>query len=94
MAICKTCGLPEEVCPHSQQFGGGEPVTIKQEPRRYGKLVTVVSGVPADQIDAIGTELKKKCAAGGTIKDGKIEIQGEHMKKVKVYLAEKGFKVA
>ena len=44
-------------------------------------------------IDVLITKLKKKCASGGTIKDGKIELQGDHRTKVKETLEEMGFMV-
>jgi predicted translation initiation factor SUI1 len=43
-------------------------------------------------IDDLARKLKTKCAAGGTAKDGKIELQGDHKKKVKETLEEMGFK--
>ena len=92
MAICKTHGLDEEICRGLHE--GGTPVKITKESRRYGKFVTIVSGIPADQINDIATELKTKCAAGGTVKAGRIEIQGEHEKKIKSMLQEKGFTVS
>jgi len=79
---------------HSQQLGGGAQVRITTDTRSYGKKVTVVHGVPQDQINEVAKELKTRCAAGGTIKNGKIEIQGEHNRKVKTILEEKGFRVS
>ncbi len=94
MAICKICGLPQEVCPHGQQMGEGESVRITKDKRSYGKMVTIVSGVPSAQVDAVAKELKTKCAAGGTIKDGRIEIQGDHVAKVKKLLEGRGYNVS
>jgi len=47
---------------------------------RKGKGVTVISGVPLAPTDLVqfATQLKKKCGSGGTVKDGTIEIQGDH----------------
>ncbi|PKK90999.1 MAG: stress response translation initiation inhibitor YciH [Candidatus Wallbacteria bacterium HGW-Wallbacteria-1] len=47
---------------------------------RRGKGVTIITGVPLQgpEMDNLARELKKKCGAGGTLKDGIIEIQGEH----------------
>ena len=92
MAICKIHGLDEEICRGLHE--GGTPVRITKESRRYGKFVTVVSGIPAAQINEVASELKTRCAAGGTVKAGKIEIQGEHEKKIKFILQEKGFTVS
>lgn len=47
---------------------------------RAGKGVTVITGLPlrGDQLAALATQLKKKCGSGGTVRDGVIEIQGDH----------------
>ena len=52
----------------------------RQTQGRRGKGVTVVTGVPlaGAALEALATELKKRCGSGGTVKDGVIEIQGDH----------------
>jgi translation initiation factor 1 len=47
---------------------------------RAGKGVTVITGVPlaTTALEVLATQLKKKCGSGGTVKDGVIEIQGDH----------------
>jgi translation initiation factor 1 len=47
---------------------------------RKGKGMTLVSGVPLppEELKLLSQELKKKCGSGGTLKDGVIEIQGDH----------------
>jgi len=42
--------------------------------------VTVISGLPLapDALDQLATQLKKRCGSGGTVRDGLIEIQGDH----------------
>ena len=59
------------------------------------RLVVVITGVPADQneIAALAQQLKKLCGSGGTVKDGVIEIQGDHCDKVQAKLTEMGYKV-
>jgi translation initiation factor 1 len=71
-----------------------QTVKISTDSRRYGKVVTIVEGFdPSDiDIDDLARKLKTKCAAGGTAKDGKIELQGEHKKKVQKALEDMGFK--
>lgn len=62
---------------------------------RKGKGVTVVRGVllsPAD-LDQLATQLKKRCGSGGTVKDGVIEIQGDHRDVVVAELTARGMKV-
>lgn len=43
-------------------------------------------------MDDLAKKLKSKCAAGGTVKEGRIELQGDHKKKVKEVLEQMGFK--
>jgi len=58
--------------------------------RRFGKSVTIVEGVQEGGKD-LAKKLKTKLAAGGTMKEGKIEIQGEHVSKIKRILLDSGF---
>ena len=62
---------------------------------RKGKGVTVISGLPlaADALDQLATQLKKRCGSGGTVRDGLIEIQGDHRDVVVDELGRQGFKV-
>ncbi len=92
--ICSVCGLPKELCMCEEIAREQQTVRISTDSRRYGKTVTVIEGIDADDIDIddLARKLKTKCAAGGTAKDGKIELQGEHKKKVKEALEEMGFK--
>jgi translation initiation factor 1 len=71
-----------------------QSVKIWTDSRRYGKMVTVIEGIDSNDIDIndLARKLKNKCAAGGTAKDGKIELQGDHKKKVKEVLEDMGFK--
>ncbi|MBC7883093.1 MAG: hypothetical protein H7Y37_17520 [Anaerolineae bacterium] len=63
--------------------------------RRRGKVVTVVSGLvlSEEKLLELSKVLKSRCGAGGTIKEGEIEIQGEHRDKIAEYLKELGYKV-
>jgi translation initiation factor 1 len=93
--ICKVCGLPQEICVCEKIAREGQEIKITTERRRYGKLVTVISGIDASDIDiaSLGSDLKKYCACGGTIKDTKIELQGKHKDRAKNRLEELGFAV-
>lgn len=55
---------------------------------RKGKGVTLVSGIalPEADLKALAKQLKSLCGAGGSIKDGVIEIQGDHREQVHAYL--------
>ena len=93
--ICSVCGLPGELCMCEEIAREQQQITLSSDSRRYGKIVTVVSGVNSSDIDIseLARTLKTECASGGTIKDGKIELQGDHKKKVKAKLEKMGFKV-
>lgn len=62
---------------------------------RGGKTVTVVTGISLanKDLDALGKQLKAACGSGGTVKDGVIEVQGDHMDRVVALLNERGYKV-
>jgi translation initiation factor 1 len=60
---------------------------------RSGKGVSVISGLPlaGAELEALGTRLKKLCGAGGAVKDGTIEIQGDHRDRLVAELQKLGF---
>jgi translation initiation factor 1 len=62
---------------------------------RGGKTVTVIDGVVGSEAEltAMAQQLKKLCGSGGTVKDGNIEIQGDHCDKVMAKLTALGYKV-
>jgi translation initiation factor 1 len=62
---------------------------------RRGKAVTIVSSLVLSEADmeALARSLKTLCGAGGTVKDGTIEIQGDHRDKIAAHLAGLGYKV-
>ncbi len=93
--ICPRCGLPEELCICEDIAKEQESVKVRLAKRRYGKTVTIVEGIESQDIDLndLAKTLKTKCASGGTVKDGKIELQGDHKKKVEEILTEMGFTV-
>ncbi len=95
MAICSVCGLPEELCMCEEIAREQQRITISSDKRRYGKLVTIIEGIDAGDIDVeeLARQLKTKVAAGGTVKNGRIELQGEHRRKVEAALKEMGFTV-
>ncbi|MCY0850575.1 translation initiation factor [Sulfuracidifex metallicus] len=84
-------GLPADICEQlnkEEQF-----IKIKLEKRRYGKEVTIIEGL-ADSDEELrkkASELKSKLAAGGTVKDGKIIIQGDHREKAREILIKMGY---
>ncbi|HUR70215.1 MAG TPA: hypothetical protein VM370_13305 [Candidatus Thermoplasmatota archaeon] len=73
----------------------GSLVTVRIEQRRYGKNVTVLSGFdPSVDMSLLGKELKHQFGTGGTVKDGVIELQGDHKKDAVAWLEKKGYTMA
>ena len=68
---------------------------VADRKRRAGKTVTVASGfsLTASTLSALATTLKKKCGAGGAVREGEIEIQGEHVSVVAGELRGLGYRV-
>jgi translation initiation factor 1 len=62
---------------------------------RRGKTVTTVSGVPVREAElkALAGRLKKRCGVGGSVKDGIIELQGDHRETVLRILRAEGYTV-
>ena len=62
---------------------------------RAGKAVTLVKKLilSEDDLKALAKKLKQECGTGGTVKDGVIEIQGEHREKIADVLQKLGYKV-
>lgn len=95
--MCPGCGKPiaECRCPHRKAAPvASGPIRVGRETKgRKGKGVTVVTGVPlaAAELERLGTQLKKRCGSGGTVKDGVIEIQGDHRDAVVAELAKLGW---
>ncbi len=90
MAFCTTHGMDEELCRSMHESGEGKRIRVYTDKRRYGKEVTIVEGIQGDKeyIGSIARRLKEYCAAGGTVKEGKIEVQGSHLAKAKKILVE------
>ena len=92
MDIDPRFGLPNEAGVFKEIAKGEQKITVSTVSRRYGKITTLVTGFDSD-FDIKGTAkfLKEKLACGGTVKDGVIELQGNHLKQVKQVLVSLGF---
>ena len=66
---------------------------FRDKGRRGGKTVTVVRGLPPRDVDAVAADLKRHCDAGGSAKNGAVEIQGDHREKVAARLQAQGYQV-
>ncbi len=100
--ICPHCGRPAADCacranPRGPRAAGGDGIVrIRRESKgRRGKTVTTISGVPlaADALRELAGELKRLCGAGGSLKDGVIEIQGDHRDALAEALRSRGYTV-
>ncbi len=83
-ALCPNCRRPvrECVCPKGAS-GAAKPLGVRvgrEVKGRAGKGVTTVTGLAASlsDIESLATQLKKRCGSGGTVREGVIEIQGDH----------------
>lgn len=84
--MCPGCGKPEAECICRELAAGVVPegdgvVRVCRETKgRKGKGVTLITGVPVDEnkLRSLAKDLKRRCGAGGTVKDRVIEIQGDH----------------
>ncbi|MFH1326544.1 MAG: stress response translation initiation inhibitor YciH [archaeon] len=92
MEICPKCGLPTQACVCEQIVKSSQKIKITTDRKRYGKIVTVVTGFENDvDVKKIAKALKNELACGGTSKGGIIELQGNHTKKIKELLVKLGF---
>lgn len=97
--LCPGCGQPVKKCRCKAAApvpkGDGIVRVGRETKGRKGAGVTTVSGVPlaGGELKALAGELKKVCGSGGTLKDGVIEIQGEHRDKLVAALENKGWTV-
>jgi len=81
--------------PHSAQALPDDGIVriFKEKGGRGGKTVTVVRGLPAGDLDRLAAELKRRCGAGGAVKSGAVEIQGDHREQAAEFLRLQGYRV-
>lgn len=91
MEICPKCGLPIQACVCQEIEKADQKIKIESKKIKFGKTVTTVTGFQNIDIEATLKELKHKLACGGTIKNGIIELQGDHKSRVKPILVKLGF---
>jgi translation initiation factor 1 len=73
--------------------GDGIVRVFREQGGRRGKVVTVVRGLIAADLPGVATDLKRLCGSGGTVKNGTLEIQGDHREKVAARLESRGYVV-
>lgn len=89
---CPNCGLPKELCVCVAMGIKDQQIMVYLDKRSYGKNVTIIEGIDDKNAKDLTKTLKSKLACGGTHKDGRIELQGDHKRKLKDMLVKYGFK--
>lgn len=95
--MCPGCGRPQPACDcaaraRATQRGDGKARVSRETQRRGGKTVTVVRGLALDEtaLAELAKRLRRACGAGGTLKDGVVEVQGDHVERVVTWLQQQG----
>ncbi len=84
--------MPEDLCVCDSISREDQQITVKVDSRRYNKEMTVVSGLSEeDDLKELASTLKSKMACGGTSKDGQIQLQGDHRRRIVDALIKEGF---
>jgi translation initiation factor 1 len=98
--MCPGCRRPVAQCPcrSAAPAPGASDGIVRvscERKGRGGKAVTLVRGLAMDaaSLDKLARELKAACGSGGTVKDGVVEVQGDHRPKVMALLEARGHKV-
>jgi translation initiation factor 1 len=92
MEIDPKTGLPIQAIEWEDLAKSSQKIKVTTDKKRYGKIVTIVSGFDNGiDMKKIAKALKNELACGGTHKDGMIELQGDHSKKIKPILIKLGF---
>jgi len=95
--VCPKCRVHVAKCRCGKEApipAGDGIVRVRRETKgRGGKTVTAVSGVPlgGEALRNLASDLKRRCGTGGTVKDGVIEIQGDHREAIVAELTRRGF---
>jgi translation initiation factor 1 len=95
--MCPGCRQPVASCAckaASAPVGDGIARVSRQSKGRGGKTVTLVKGLALDPVAlaALGKQLRTACGSGGTVKDGVLEVQGDHVERIVDELGKQGYK--
>jgi len=97
---CDRCGRPESECSCPPLIAEpvrlppeGQTARLRVEKRARGKVVTVVAGLDpvGNDLPALASHLKSRCGAGGTVKEGLIELQGDRVSAADAALRDLGY---
>lgn len=96
--MCPACRKPLAQCVckarrASVPAGDGVVRVSRESKGRGGRTVTLVRGLAldADALAALGKRLRAACGSGGTVRDGVLEVQGDHVQRVVELLRAEGF---
>lgn len=91
--ICPICGLPKDLCVCGEIEKEQQRIRIRVEVRKWRKMMTIIDGIDTKKIklNELAAMLKTKCACGGTAKDQKILLQGDHREIARETLINLGF---
>ncbi len=86
-------GLPKELGAWETITKEGQTIKVYLERKKFKKFSTMIEGIDEKEVSLkdLAKKLKEQFACGGTAKDGKIELQGDHKSKVKQFLVKMGF---
>ena len=97
---CDQCGKPECACtcppvliPKTERSPDKKTARLAVEKRKKGKVVTVIRGLSstADNLPRLLAQLKSQCGAGGTMDGETLELQGNHVERLRAMLADAGY---
>jgi len=91
MDICPKCGLPLQACVCEDIAKTEQNIQIQTAKKRFGKLITELSGFQGVDLKTLAKNLKQELACGGTVKENTVELQGDHTRNVKQALVKLGF---
>ena len=102
--VCARCGRAEQDCVCRAATSGssarqypddGFVRLLRDRKGRGGKTVTLVANLPDDNtlLQELAQTLKKLCGSGGTVRDGAVEVQGDHRDRIEAKLKDLGYRV-
>jgi translation initiation factor 1 len=90
MPTCPKCGLPLELCVCRAIEREAQKIKIYTEFRKFRKPTTIIEGI-TENAKELSSQLKAKLACGGTFKNNRIELMGDHRNKLKEILVKLGY---
>lgn len=97
LGTCPRCAAPEDRCRclSANAEPSGRPLFRLRMEKRRGKPVTIlaVEAMADAALKSLAKELKALCGTGGTVKEGEVELQGEHRDRLRPLLLDRGYRV-